>query len=181
VLSGGRTYFLYALVKNSSDKAAIDLTGKVAILDSDGVLVDSSEAIGEGVLPRGRTIVWTETDLDPGKRYRFRWKVSAASLQPGPKRSPVTFTNVEPFKSDMGCGYRGLVTTSFKKEYADGLALVVAGFSKGKLVYANTGGPNQLLPGTKARFEASAFDFCPPPNIDRVEVFPDLSEAQLSD
>ena len=165
------------LLRNNSDKVAIDVGGQLSVTDSRGRLVETVEPTTVTILPHGFGLL-QEDALDLPKAVRngsLDLKLSVSELRDPPSEgfeSPLKFSDVAYVPGDeesfQECAIRGKVSNTFSKKQSD-LQIRVAAFSGGQLAATGFTYIDQVFPRSDATFKV---DFVSPSecpdSVDRV-------------
>jgi len=155
---GGHYHIAAVLVRNTSDKVAIDVGGQLSIKDADGELVETVEPTQVNVLPGGQALLHEDAlDLPkPVENGRIEAELSVAEMRDAPpagSKSPVSFSNLSysPASDDgfEACQIRGKVANTFTKPH-EHLQLRAAGYSKGQLTMAGFTYVDKVFPKSEA-------------------------------
>jgi hypothetical protein len=172
------------LLRNSSDKTAVDVGGQVSILDAHGRLVKSINPSPVTLLPHGEGVLLEEAIKlgEPLPNGRLKVNIAVTNLEPGGS-SPVSFSDVR-YSTDnsigeVQCSLTGRVSNRFS-ETKQNLQLRLVGFAGAKIATAGLTYVDTVFPKTDATFEVTGFGpvMCPK-KLSRIEVLPNLSEDKI--
>jgi hypothetical protein len=181
---GGRYHTALVLLRNTSDKVALNVGGQLSVMEN-GKLVKSVNPTEVNILPRGRALLLEEAlDLPkPVKAGKLDVRLSVAEFRDGPSESPVTFSDVLFSRGgETGaapCKITGTVQNTFGGEKSD-LQIRVAGFVDGRLATGGFTYLDKVFPGKESTFEIEAVSPAEcPAALDRVEALPNLGEDKI--
>lgn len=184
--TGGRFHTALVLLRNTSDKVALNVGGQLSVMDG-GQLVESVNPTEVNILPGGRGLILEEAlDLPkPLKNGTLEMRVSVGELREGPSRSPIAFSDLKftPGGEDgfAPCSFSGRFQNTFKAAKSD-LQIRVAGFANDRLVAGGFTYVDQVFPGQEATFEIEPVSPAEcPEGVDRVEALPNLGEDKIFD
>ena len=175
--TGENYHDLYIVVKNTSDKAALDVTGQIS-LTKGGRLLKTLDTGYANILPGARALL-TDTSVElpePAPDAEVRVQFTDARFRPGSKDPQVSFKDVAFSRDKYGfCSIQGVMSNKFSGAAGD-VQVNAAGYEGDKIV---TGGFTYVttLPGQDATFEITSVE-CPG-KVDRVEMFAGLNQEQI--
>jgi hypothetical protein len=180
---GGHYHDILVLLRNDSDKAAVDISGQISVYDGSR-LVKTIDPTPVTILAHSRN-AWVETLVNlPKALPHGRLKAYVAPVQFEPGGSPVTISRVR-YKAARpsqyeNCSVSGLIQNQFT-EPQQFFRLVVVGFQGSKLATGDEEFPaDTLYPGRPTTFDHSFVSPAEcPRGITSVAVYPDLSADQL--
>lgn len=179
-------YDVIVLLKNRSNKTAVDIRPTLGVRPegnngTGGIILDPIATI----LPHSESLIvypyFSEFGFSESKKTRIDVEIESVYTRRG-ARSPVSFSHLRYKRSKSAgaakCSVTGLVSNSFTKKRTN-LQLSVAGFVNGRLFSGGFTTLDTVFPGRDALFEVDLYAATCPKGLDRIGVYPNLSEDEI--
>jgi hypothetical protein len=181
--SDGSNYYRVAVViKNRSDRVALNVGGQLSVLDASGRFVRSVNPTTINILPKGEGLLDDSIKTPAIDEARLRVKLSVSQWQRGPRRSPVSFSDFtitqDTFStSSPRCTISATVNNRFSEHKAN-LQLRFGIFSGGQLADAGFTYVDEVFPRTPATAEFDSLD-CALAQSGRMVIYPNLGDDKI--